>query len=227
MVATPAYVRRFCEELTNTRLDYLQLDLCTPPVQGSSSILTKTRIKYNQDLTVNLLGRNLEFKFQLPGQQLELSLQLYWNDRKHWRLFCLTNAGMLFSINLSLLREQNSILQLEQTIRISTQSISSMERVERADKLCNAFWELGFQIEGRKINLGMFDSREGKFQDTTSSAFLRDFTLASLVKGHYMGNKKYQLPGMPRFDNPAHETVRQRVGTGRAVPPGLRYQVLE
>ncbi|OLD62964.1 MAG: hypothetical protein AUI47_10705 [Acidobacteria bacterium 13_1_40CM_2_68_5] len=78
----------------------------------------------------------------------------------------------------------------------------------------------------KRLVLGTFDTGSGRFLDTTPQAFLRDFALASLVKGHFMGNKGYRLPGLPDVPT-TWTTVQRSTLIGRAVPLALRYQVLE
>ena len=81
-------------------------------------------------------------------------------------------------------------------------------------------------MKQQRVVLGTFDADEGRFVDTTANAFLRDFALAALLKGHYMGNKEYALPGLPTF-SPVEVEVRTPSGAGRMISLSLRYQVLE
>lgn len=224
----PKYVKRFVDALENAKFDSLQLHLCQPPVRGERGILTSSRIKYNED-KMNRLGRQHEFTFHLPDQRLELSLQLYQNVANHWRLFCYTKRGMLFSVNLTLLHpKETTAIVLEQAVAIVSRKMSKEERYERREQLCKALSHLGLQIDGSRLVLGTFDVRPGTFIDTTPSAFVRDFVLASLVKGHFMGNKDYSLPGLATFKH-AREHVSRDAGSThkRAIPLGLRYEVLE
>jgi len=223
----PSYVDSFRKALIDENVARLQLDLCTPPVQGYHGILTTSHIQYNQD---NLLGRSQEFTFELTNQRVELSLQLYRNVRDHWRLFCYTTTGMLFSINLSLLQRkgpQSPILTLSQTLRLTMRGISPEERRDRTDQLCAALNRLGLEVDGQTLALGTFDADKGDFLDTTARAFLRDFTLTSLVKGHFMGNKGYELPKLPKFEHAILPVVRDATSARRLIPLRLRYEVLE
>jgi hypothetical protein len=226
MSAVPAYVLRFADVLLGEKVGSLQLDLCRPPVCGYHGILTTHRIQYNQE-AFNLLGRTHEFTFEIAGVGIPLSLQLYLNLRDHYRLFCYTKTGMLFSVNLTLLHRQSKVLALSQTIRLATRGISAAERASRAEQLCGALTRLGLEVEDHRLVLGTFDGQQGRFVDTTARAFIRDFALVSLLKGHYMGNKGYSLPGLPKFA--AVEVVGKRTATSgaRLVPLWMRYQVLE
>lgn len=63
--------------------------------------------------------------------------------------------------------------------------------------------------------------------DTTPRAFVRDFTLASLLKGHYMGNKGYSLPGIAKLPEAPQFVERSLSTSGRLIPLGLRFMILE
>ena len=54
---------------------------------------------------------------------------------------------------------------------------------------------------------------------------MRDFALAALVKGHFMGNKGYRLSGLPAVLS-TWTTVERSTAVGRAVPLGLRFEIL-
>ncbi len=226
MGAIPSYVERFRDALINEKVARLQLELCTPPVHGYHGILTTSRIQYNQD-RINLFGRRQEFTFELADRRLELSLQLYLNVSNHWRLFCYTTTGMLFSVNLTLLRQKSRILTLSQMLRITSRGISPRDRRDRTDQLSAALSRLGLEVDRQRLVLGTFDADAGRFLDTTARAFLRDFTLTSLVKGHFMGNKGYHLPGLHRVKPATSHVLRNATSAGRLIPLWLRYQVLE
>jgi hypothetical protein len=226
MAALPAYVSRFAQALLKEKVESLRLDLCRPPVSGYHGILTTYRIQYNQE-PFNLLGRTHEFTFEIDGVGIPLSLQLYLNLRDHYRLFCYTRTGMLFSVNLTLLHRESKVLTLSQTIRLATRGISGAERARRAEQLRAALARLGLEVEDHRLVLGTFDSQQGRFIDTTARAFLRDFALVSLLKGHYMGNKGYSLPGLPKFATVEVIGKRSTISGGRLVPLWMRYRVLE
>ena len=226
MAAIPGYVARFRDALVNERVGRLQLELCTPPVHGYHGILTTSRIRYN-DERINLLGRRQEFTFELPDRRLELFLQLYLNLSNHWRLFCYTATGMLLSVNLTLLRQQSHVLSLSQTLHIISRRSSPADRRDRSDQLAAALSRLGLEVDRGRLVLGTFDADAGRFVDTTARAFLRDFTLASLMKGHFMGNKGYQVPGLRRVKPATSHVLRNGTSAGRLIPLWLRYQVIE
>jgi len=222
MGTIPGYIERFRDALTDEKVTRLQLELCTPPVNGHHGILTTSRIRYNED-RINLLGRRQEFTFELPDRRLELSLQFYLNISHHWRLFCYTTTGMLFSVNLTLLRQKSRVLTLSQILRINSRGISPGDRRDRSDQLSAALSHVGLEVVQRRLVLGTFDADAGRFLDTTTRAFLRDFTLTSLLKGHFMGNKGYQLPGLPRFAPATPHGLRNAISAGRLIPLWLRF----
>jgi hypothetical protein len=220
-------VQRFAEVLLDAPITHLELDLCRPPVLGDRGIKTTSVIQYSKE-PWNLLDRELEFTFHLrPGSMLEVSLQLYLNVTDHWRLFCYAKSGMLLSVNLTLLRQRGSILSLSQTIKLVSRADKPRVRQARTVQLLRALTQLGLEVDDGRLILGTFDARAGKFLDTTARAFVRDFVLAAVIKGHFMGNKGYTLPGVSTVGAPAVLPAGNRRGRGRAIPSGLRYQVLE
>ena len=221
----PVFVRRFRDVLWSVAPTRLELPISKPAIQGHRGILHTSRIEYSQD-PINILERAHEYTFLLGKQRVELSMQLYFNIADHWRLFAYTNTGMLLSVNLSLLRETGNSFVVGQTLKITDRSTSARSRSRRTAQLCATLTELGLEVDSNKrFTLGAFDTRAGRFIDTTPKAFLRDFALAALVKGHFMGNKGYQLPGLPEVPS-TWTTVERSTAVGRAVPLGLRFEVL-
>ena len=219
----PVFVRRFRDVLWSVAPTRLELPISKPPVQGHRGILHTSRIQYNQD-PINILERAHEYTFLVGEQSVELSMQLYLNITDHWRLFAYCNAGMLLSVNLRLHREAGNSFVVGQTLRITGMSANS--RSQRSAQLCATLTELGFEVDSRKrLTLGTFDTRVGRFIDTTPQAFVRDFALAALVKGHFMGNKGYRLSGLPAVPS-TWTTVERSTAVGRAVPLGLRFEIL-
>jgi hypothetical protein len=105
---------------------------------------------------------------------------------------------MLLSVSLSLLRRAGGSFAVSQRLRISERGSSARSREKRTAQLCATLTRLGLEVDSdKRLILGTFDPRSGQFLDTTSQAFIRDFAIASLVTGHFMGNKGYRLPGLP------------------------------
>ncbi len=223
----PSYVRRFRDSLLAETITQIELGLTTPPVNGHRGILTTSTLQYNRE-PWQLLGRELEFTFYLPSaERIEVSIQLYENAWHHYRLFAYCKAGMLLSVNLTLLQRRGSELSLSQHIKLATRGISSKQRAQRAAALRNALAQLGLEVsdEGRLI-LGTFNSKTGKFLDTTAKAFVRDFVLAAFLKGHFMGNKGYELPKLPRVRE-RMIVARATAASRRTIPLSLRFKVLD
>lgn len=62
--------------------------------------------------------------------------------------------------------------------------------------------DYGYNItEDNELQLGYFDplNLKGTFVDTTRDQFVFDMMIASLIKGHYMGNKGYTLDFIPAY----------------------------
>lgn len=91
--------------------------------------------------------------------------------------------------------------------------------------------------ENNDIVLGIFDPSSAKFVNTTPERFINDFLMVSLLKGHFQGNKGYQLEVLPQHSlelgpldgadgaQPVPERVSVQRGK-REVPLGLRYRIL-
>lgn len=206
----------------------LELPGVGTPLTGHRGILSTSRIQYN-DRPTNLLGRHLEYTVAAStsnGRPLEVSLQLYLNINDHWRLFAYSRAGMLLSLNLTTLRERGPLLELGQTIVVRTVGLSAEERLERTESAANALRVVGADVsEHRKLLLATFDSRAGKFLDTTPPAFIRSFVQCAVLMGHFRGNKGYTLPINARSFQLAVRGLPNDVRVSRAVPLGMRYEV--
>lgn len=216
----------FAEALRAAVLKRVNLECCVPAVGGIHGILTTTRIQYQDS---NLLGRQHEY-FLWLGQQgpLEISVQFYENVSGHWRLFAYTKHGMLFSVNLTTVKADGDGLAIQQTLTIISRQLTSTQRESNRDALVQCLQGLGYQVDDRnRVYLGTFDGASRTFLDTTAVAFIRDFVVLAVVKGHFMANKGYTLPGL-RVERatPAPELLGQS-GRTRAVPLALRYRVLE
>jgi hypothetical protein len=54
----------------------------------------------------------------------------------------------------------------------------------------------------REIIFSDFDAGKRRFVNVTAAAFLHDFVVAAVLKGHYMANKGYALPGLDAVVQP-------------------------
>ena len=225
----PRYIQRFRDALLDVRISKLSIDCCSPEIRGERGILTTFKIQYN-DESINLLGREHEYRFLLPdGTCVPVSIQLYLNVQNHWRLFAYNRSGMLLSANLTLERESKDVVTLKQALIIKTRKGMDREKRKRVrGELVHCLRHLGYEIDSKnQITFGTFDGRKGYFLDTTAGAFMRSFSVAAVVKGHFMQNKGYKLPGL-HYEKLTHPVdASSRKNRGRSIPDGLRYQVLE
>lgn len=227
-IEIPLYVQRFRDVLLDAQVEDLSIDCCSPIVMGKCGIPTASKIQYNND-DINLLGRRHEYMFSLPDEvQLPVSIQLYWNVKSHWRLFAYCDQGMLFSVNWTLERKGSDVVTLCQQLKIGAPRKATAEhrarmRKELVDCLRSTYgWEIDHRNE---IKLGTFDGRNGRFLDTTATDFMRDFVVSAVVKGHFMQNKGYKLPGL-HYEVVEMSADAASRGIGRSIPGWLRYQVL-
>ena len=141
------------------------------------------------------------YKFSLPNQEnIEISIQLYENINDHHRLFCFNDEGMLFSINLTT-KDNGVDISLEQKISFregrgendTEKNELKAIRKEKQRELCSLLEKLGFSVDNNNIELGSFDPIKKKLIDTDPEEFLESFMKISILKGHFQGNKGYEL----------------------------------
>ena len=216
----------FARVIRRAVLKRIDLGCCVPTLSGVRGILTTTTIKYQRD---NLLKRDHEYFFWLPEKgPLEVSVQFYKNNRDHWRLFAYTKRGMLFSVNLTTATEDSNGFVVEQTLTIRSQSLESQQRVKNRDALLRCLEGMGYEIrEGNRVYLGTFHGKTATFLDTTAVGFVRDFVVLAVVKGHFMANKDYELPGLREDRATASAPLLGHDGRSRQIPASLRFRVLE
>ena len=196
----------FVEVLSRAALPDLQLSRGHFVLKGRPGVAG--RIQYNER-DVDLLGNRHEYTFPIRDGNLQVSLQLYENASGHHRLFCFTRMGgvqgMTFSVNLTTERENDRVIHLNQKLKFAERYDGSKEaarayRREKQAALAELLRELGMDVsEDNKVRLGTFDPRARRFSDTTPERFLNDFLVVSIIKGHFQGNKGYQLEGLPSF----------------------------
>ena len=99
---------------------------------------------------------------------------------------------------------------------------------------------LGYEVtENNDLILSIYDPVHGKLVNTTLGDFPNDFLVVSLLKGHYQGNKGYQLEVLPNVNGlgrsaEASDDDLKRVPlkvvenkSKRAIPLSLRYLILK
>lgn len=205
-------------------------------------------IQYNR-AGVDLMGDRHEYTIPILDGNLQMSLQLYLNVNKHYRLFCYTLIngclGMTFSLNLTTEKESEDTIYLTQKIKFVEQYQGSLKlaqahRRQKQIVFCELLQRLGYDItDNNELILGIFDPSKGRLVNTSKEVFLNDFIVVSLLKGHFQGNKGYQLEIMPTYNNLDYiftgkddvlEMLPVKVAASKAkrsIPLGMRYKVLK
>ncbi len=205
-------------------------------------------IQYNQ-AGLDLLDNEHEYTFAILNGYLQVSLQLYENINNHYRLFCFTRfgniQGMTFSVNLTTEKESENVIYLTQKIKFAERYVGSQElaqahRRQKQIVFCDLLRNLGFDItDNNDLILGIFDPSSNKLVNTSADKFLNDFILVSIIKGHFQGNKGYQLEILPSFNKLDYiftgqdeqiktlpkKTVKNK--SKRNIPLGMRYKILK
>jgi len=208
----------------------------------------KNAIQYNQ-YDLDLLENKHEYTFPILSGNLQVSLQLYENVCNHYRLFCYTffngKKGMTFSINLTTGREKESIIYLTQKIKFTerykgSQELAKAHRRQKQIVFCELLRKLGLDVtDNNELILGIFNPKEKKFINTSSSQFLNDFIVVSILKGHFQGNKGYQLEILPTYNKLDYiftgrddqiKSLPQKIiknKSKRNIPLGMRYKIFK
>lgn len=235
---------RFSETLKNAYLDN-KINIGKFQLNGKSGV--KSSIQYNQ-LDIDLLNNKHEYTFPLQSGDLQVSLQLYRNVNNHYRLFCYTNfngkSGMTFSMNLTTEKESQDIIYLTQKLKFAeryegSQELAKAHRRQKQIVFSDFLCKLGMDItDNNELILGIYDPIKSEFANTNSNQFLNDFIVVSILKGHFQGNKGYQLEILPTYKLSDHiskgrdteiellpnKTIKNK--SKRHIPLGLRYKVL-
>jgi len=207
----------------------------------------KNAIQYNQS-NVDLLKNKHEFTFPLLMGDLQVSLQLYENKNNHYRLFCYTNfngkSGMTFSINLTTEKESENIIYLTQKLKFAeryegSQELAKAHRRQKQIVFSELLNKLGMDItDNNELILGIYDPTKKEFANTSAEQFLNDFIIVSILKGHFQGNKGYQLEILPSYNKLDYiftgrdkdiESLPSKIVKNkgkRNIPLGMRYKVL-
>lgn len=152
--------------------------------------------QYDKLSETNNIGRNLEFTIENDVKEIPVAIQLYKNTSGYYRLFTLTNRGLLFSVNLSS-GEDGQLIVLKQQIRLSTRKINKAERENNTQLTILALEKEKYFIDGNRwIHVGAYDKTKKKFIDTTADKFINDFIKISLIKGHYSRNKGFSIQSL-------------------------------
>ena len=213
-------VRAFAKALTAVRPVPISIPGTRPQLVGDP--LDKKQAKPADDgEDFPELRRKHEYRFLLKEGPLDVSVQLFANTRGHWRLFAFRKQRSIFSLNLTLAHDDGEpIWWLQQRLKLTNYAMSPEDRLRIATEIADRLRGFGLKVDDRDILFPGFDTRSGKFIGSTAAAFIRDFVVAAVVKGHYMENKGYELPGfdvrvsrqaqMSEFDPKDVDDARQR-----------------
>jgi hypothetical protein len=205
-------------------------------------------IQYNER-DFDLLDNEHEYTFPVLKGELQVSIQLYENLNFHYRLFCFTKingkVGLTFSVNLTTEKESEEVIYLTQKIKFAERykgdsNLAQAHRRQKQRVFCELLSKLNLDVtESNDIILGIFDPTREQFVNTTPDKFLNDFLVVSLLKGHFQGNKGYQLEILPAFNSAEYsyagmddeiEAIPLKIKeskTKRNIPLGLRYRILK
>lgn len=208
----------------------------------------KDKIQYNQ-AGLDLMGNSHEYTFPIMQGDLQVSLQLYENNLNHYRLFCFTRInnkqGMTFSVNLTTEKESDNVIYLTQKIKFAEQyegsnKLAQAHRRQKQIVFIDLLKKLGFDVtENSDIILGIYDPQKKELINTSLDKFLNDFIVVSILKGHFQGNKGYQLEILPSFNKLDYiftgkdeqisdlplKVIENK--TKRSIPIGIRYKVFK
>ena len=235
----------FAEILRKTKLPN-EITIGKFILKGTKGV--KDKIQYNQDGFESLQNEH-EYTFPILDGDLQVSLQLYENTSDFYRLFCYTKIngkeGMTFSVNLTTEKESDNVIYLTQKIKFSEQykgsaKLAQAHRRQKQIVFCEQLKKLGFDVtDNNDIILGIFDPTKKQLVNTSLEKFLNDFIVVSILKGHFQGNKGYQLEILPTYNKLDYiftgnddeiENLPLKVienKTKRNIPLGMRYKVFK
>ena len=235
----------FANLLKNTKFNN-QINIGSFILKGTIGV--KDTIQYNQ-AGLDLMDNEHEYTFPIQDGDLQVSLQLYENVSGFYRLFCYTRIGdkqgMTFSVNLTTEKESDNIIYLTQKIKFSeryegSEQLAKAHRRQKHVVFCDLLRKLGLDVtENSDLILGIFDPVEEQLVNTSATKFLNDFIVVSILKGHFQGNKGYQLEILPTYNKLDYiftgkddeiENLPAKVVTNKSkrnIPLGLRYKVFK
>ncbi len=80
--------------------------------------------------------------------------------------------------------------------------VAKLVRLRKQENINHYLRTNGYDIDDKsnELYLGIYDVKNNSFIDTTSVKLIHDLLTISILKGHYMGNKGYQLDAIPTID---------------------------
>ena len=197
----------------------------------------------------DLIRGRLNYTYKINDGDLELSLQLWLNVNNHYKFRAITRInneiGYVFSVNLTTQKESESIIYLLNKIKFSEKyegdiKIAKAYRRQKQIVFADILRKLNIDVtENNDIILGIFDPKTKSFANTTAEKFLQDFLVVSILKGHFMGNKGYNLELLPTYKPDSEQTFESEElvsdlplkikenKSKRTIPLSFRYKVLK
>lgn len=240
--------RIFSEILCNTRLSE-NLNIGMFKLGYENGILSNTILSKTLAIHSNLIKKEHDYTFLIMEGKLEISLELCLSRNDQYRLFCNSSCngikGMLFMLNLDTQRDAKGIIFLTQKIKFVdryqvSEKLASEYRRNKQIIFTNYLRKIGFEVtDNNDLIFGIFDTRSKKLLNTTPEKFINDFISISILKGHFMTNKGYELEILPsfKFDYNLYESKDYEIMVqsekmiiskeNRVIPLGIRYKILE
>lgn len=135
------------------------------------------------------------YTFERLDRPLRVWIDFYKNTRQHWRLFAFCREGMLFSLNLTCAHRDGTSVELSQQLKFADRRRSPRRKRKAMADVCAKLEELGFEVsDERDIRFPCFDASTGRFGKISVEKFIERFITVAVIKGHYMENKRYELP---------------------------------
>lgn len=205
---------------------------------------------------IDLLDFKQQYEVTIKQKTIKFYIQLYENitsaGNKQFRLAAYSTAdkttGMIFTINLSKQKDAKGQIFLLSKFTFTQQPKGHKELTKAHRKLKQQLFSdilnnLDFDLtDNNDIVFGIFDLNQKAFLNTTSEKFLQDFLVVSILKGHFMANKGYEIELLPTFKNINAEittfetkdknieaklpTILKDQRAKRTIPLSLRYKVL-
>lgn len=214
-----------------------------------NGVSTNTILTKNSGLHDNLLKKKHDYTFPIMDGELEISLELCESRNYQYRLFCNSSSngikGMLFMLNLDTQKDAKGIIFLTQKIKFVDRykvnsKLASEYRRNKQLIFTNYLRKLGLEItDNNDLIFGIFDTKTKRLLNTAPEKFINDFIAISIIKGHFMANKGYELEILPsyKFDYNLYESKDHEIEvkstkmtiskTNRVIPLGIRYKILE
>lgn len=209
-----ADAEKFARAIINAKLVNNQLHFGHFILQGNKS--SSKDFIYDKRAK-DLINNKQNYAFQINEGRLELSLQLWLNINNHFKFRAITKInnqiGYVFSVNLTTEKESPEVIYLINKIKFSEkhQGDKKSNKANRQQKqilFAGILRKLNIQVsDNNEITLGIFNPKKGVFIDTTPSKFLQDFLIISILKGHFMGNKGYNLEIIPNYSTNSSEII--------------------